>query len=61
MKILDKDLNLCKDVTDAGEELVWLPIEKIAESNVKPAFIKDYIHKIISEGQTFHIVEERDR
>lgn len=61
MKILDKDLNLCKTVTDAGEELVWLPIEKIAESNVKPAFIKDYIHKIISEGQTFHIVEERDR
>ncbi len=61
MKVLDEDLSLCKDVTDAGEELVWLSIEKIAESNVKPAFIKDYIYKIISEGQIIHVVEERDR
>lgn len=61
MKILDDDLNLCKNMTDEGEELVWLPIEKIEESEIKPAFIKDHIHKIISEGQIIHIIEERDR
>ena len=61
MKILDDDLNLCKNKTDVGEELVWLPIEKIKESKIKPAFIKDYIHKIISESQTIHVIEERDR
>lgn len=61
MKILDDDLNLCKNMTDDGEELVWLPIEKIKESQIKPEFIKDYIYKIISEVQTIHVIEERDR
>lgn len=61
MKILDDDLNLCKNMTDEGEELVWLPIEKIEESKIKPEFIKEYIHKIIGEGQTIHVIEERDR
>lgn len=61
MKILDDDLNLCKNMTDGGEELVWLPIEKIEESKIKPAFIKEYIYKIISEAQAIHVIEERDR
>ena len=61
MKILDDDLNLCKNRTDAGEELVWLPIEEIEESKIKPEFIKEYISEIISEGQMIHVIEERDR
>ena len=61
MKILDDDLNLCKNRTDDGEELVWLPIEKIEESKIKPEFIKEYISEIISEGQIIHVIEERDR
>lgn len=56
-----EDLNFCKNITDDGEELVWLPIEKIEESEIKPAFIKNYIHKIISSNQTIHVIEERDR
>lgn len=61
MKISDNDLKSCKDITDDGEKLVWIPIEKIKESKIKPAFIKDYIKKIIFEQQTFHIIDETDR
>ncbi len=61
MKILDKDLSMCKNVTDDGEELVWLPIEEIANSKIKPEFIKENIDKIINGRQTLHIIEERDR
>ena len=34
MKILDNNLNLCKNRTDSGEELVWLPIEKMKETEL---------------------------
>lgn len=59
MKIINDDLNLCKNMTDDGEELVWLPIEKIKDSQIKPECIKDYIYKIINEVQTIHVIEER--
>ena len=55
------DLSLCKNYTDDGEELVWLPIEKIKESKIKPDFIKEYMDEIISEGKIIHVMEERDR
>jgi len=61
MKILDDDLSLCKDRTDEGEDLVWLPIEKIEQSKIKPAFIKEYINEIINEKRLIHVIEERDR
>lgn len=61
MKILDEDLSLCKNIADNGEELVWVPIEEIETSNIKPEFIKGYIHKILSEKKTFHVIEENDR
>ena len=61
MKILDEDLSLCKKIADNGEELVWLPIEEIETSNIKPEFIKEYIHKILGERKTIHVIEERDR
>lgn len=60
MKIID-DLNLCKNMTDEGEELVWLSIEEIENSKIKPTFIKEHINKIINERKTIHVIEERDR
>lgn len=61
MKILDEDLSLCKKITDVGEELVWLSIEEIEQSLIKPIFIKAHINEIISEGKMMHVIEERDR
>ena len=61
MNILDDDVSLCKHMTDEGEELVWLPIEEINNSKIKPEFIKNNIQTIIREEQTLHVIEERDR
>ena len=61
MKIQDEDLSTCKQTTDDGEELVWLPIEEIKASKIKPEFIKENIDKIINGNQTIHVIEERDR
>jgi len=61
MKIQDEDLTARKHTTDDGEELVWLPIEEIKASKIKPEFIKENIDKIINGNQTIHIIEERDR
>ena len=61
MKFTNDDLNLCRSTTDEDEKLVWLPIEKIEQYEIKPTFIKELIHQIINENKIFHIVEERDR
>lgn len=60
MKIPDDDISLCKSVTDDGEKLVWLPIDEIRTSNIKPEFIKDNIEKILDERKIIHIIEEED-
>ena len=60
MNILD-DVSLCKNITDDGEELVWIPIEKFEEMQIKPTFLKDYIHRIISEKQIIHVFDEGDK
>lgn len=61
MNIEDDNLSSCKDVTDEGEELIWLPIEKIGQSKIKPTFIKERIHEIINENNVIHVIEGRDR
>jgi len=61
MKILDDNISSCKYVTDAGEELVWLSIEEIKKSKIKPDFIKERIHEILNERKTIHVIDERDR
>lgn len=61
MNILNNGLDACKNMTDEGEELVWLPIDEIKENVIKPAFIRECIDRIISERQTIHVIEERDR
>jgi hypothetical protein len=48
-------------MTDEGEQLVWLTLEKIKKSKIKPDFIKEQINEIISENKTIHVIEERDR
>jgi len=58
---LDNNMDACKNMTDEGEELVWLPIDEIKENVIKPAFIREYIDRIIGEKQTIHVIEERDR
>lgn len=52
------DVSMCKSATDEGEELVWVPIDKIRESNIKPAFMKEYVERIINERKTFHVIED---
>ena len=61
MNILDDDISLCKNITDEGEELVWLSIEEIKTSKIKPELIKENIDEIINGKHTMHIIEEKDR
>lgn len=61
MKIQDKDLSLCKSKTDSGEKLVWLSLDEIESSKIKPDFLKENIKSIIGAKETIHIIEERDR
>ncbi|MBE6760430.1 MAG: NUDIX domain-containing protein [Ruminococcaceae bacterium] len=55
------DVSRCRQFTDDGEELVWLPVEDIPDSDVKPAFIREIIHRILHDKETIHVIEERDR
>lgn len=61
MKIIEDDLSLCKVRTDEGEDLVWLSLEKIEQSIIKPSFIKVYINEIINDKKIIQVIEERDR
>ena len=61
IEVSDSDLSSCKNKTDVGEELVWLPVGKIKDSKIKPVFIKENIDKILDKKQIIHIIEERDR
>ena len=61
MRILDEDISSCKHVTDDGEELVWLEVEKIEKSKIKPEFIKERIYEILNDRKTIHVIDERDR
>ena len=61
MKNVDRDMSSCKHMTDEGEEQVWLEIEEIERSNIKPNFIKERIHEILNERKTIHVIDERDR
>ena len=60
MKVLD-DVSKCNSIADNGEELVWLSIDEIEKSKIKPTFIRERIREILSEKKTIHVVEERDR
>ena len=53
--------DLCKPYTDDGEELVWLPLEEIADADIKPSFMKDLIDRILTQEQVIHVIQETDR
>lgn len=61
MTMFEKQFKLCKNKTDHNEELVWLPLEEIEDSEIKPTFVKERIKEILEENTILHIVEERDR
>ena len=41
---------------DEKEEMAWLPIDKLQEYNIKPAFLKDRIQEIVEGRGVLHIV-----
>lgn len=61
MSVSAEEASFCKTTTDNGEKLVWLPVEQIETSKIKPDFIKERIYEIINEKKTIHVIEERDR
>lgn len=61
MKCSDEEINHCKTQTDKGEELVWIPLDEVENAVIKPTFIIEKLHEIVSSAQTIHIIEERDR
>lgn len=60
MKIDSEDTSTWKNVTDDGEELIWIPVDEIANSNIKPSFIPERIEEIMNSGCPLHIIENRD-
>ena len=56
-----EDLSGLREVNDEGEKLIWLSVEEIKKSVIKPSFIPERIDEILSTKQTIHIIEERDR
>lgn len=56
MKMQD-DAAVCKKQTDVGEELIWIPMEDIPDSDIKPSFIKESINEIINSDRIMHIVQ----
>ena len=43
---------------NAKEELVWIPIEKLPETNIKPDFLKTRIPEILKNSGVLHIVND---
>lgn len=43
------------------EELVWIPIDKIEQYNIKPSFLQETIKEIINGDSVLHIVTDADR
>lgn len=61
LRVEPDGLRSCKTETDIGEKLVWLPLEAVRESVIKPTFIRERLDEILGSDHTLHIVEERDR
>ncbi len=57
----EKDIQKCKTISDAGEKIVWLTLNSVKESNIKPSFIKNIIDKITCRKDVIHIIEDSDK
>lgn len=42
--------------TDEGEALVWLPVDEIRDSDIKPSFIKSHIENIMNGKNVIHMI-----
>ena len=48
--------------TDIGEELIWIPLDKIHEYDIRPSFIKQHAAGLINTKQPLHIIhDDRNR
>ncbi|MBO4310519.1 MAG: NUDIX domain-containing protein [Lachnospiraceae bacterium] len=56
-----EDISNLKSVSDDGEEIVWIPLDEVKNSFIKPAFIPERIDEILSENKIIHIIENRDK
>ena len=61
MDMSDEEAEKVGEETDQGEKLVWIPIDEVEKSNIKPGFIPERIHEILNTDSVIHIIEERDR
>lgn len=43
------------------EQLTWIPLNEIADYNIRPSFLKDRIMEIINGDSILHIVTDTDR
>ena len=61
VNITDEQQKQCRQLTDDGEQLVWVDICEVKNSFVKPTFITDKIVEIMNSKNIIHVIEERDR
>lgn len=61
MTIQEDCVDTNRKETDEGEELVWVPIEEIPDSDIKPSFMKEYIKEITNGDKIIHVIWEKDR
>lgn len=54
MKIIDA--GKIKTSSDIGEELVFLPLDRLSEYDIKPAFIKNNINQMINGSEIIHVI-----
>lgn len=46
---------------DEEEELIWVPLDKIKDYNIRPGFIRDRIDEIIHSKEVIHVITDVDR
>lgn len=55
------EAELSRSETDEGEKLVWLSVDEIKSSQIKPDLIKERIFDILHSPGILHIINEIDR
>ena len=56
---MDADPDLiarCRTTTDDDEEIVWVPVDQIKDSNIKPVCVKEHIDEIMGSKDVIHII-----
>ncbi|MDO5733416.1 MAG: NUDIX domain-containing protein [Eubacteriales bacterium] len=45
------------ECTDIGERIVWIPIDKFQDYDIKPSFIRERIQEILASETPLHVVQ----